>query len=85
MSFKRSSGEISLSPPSKQVKSDSNELCILCDEPCSEKQKYLNDEKWEKFRSTAEEWSGLDRYGSVFRKIDWQSGPIGKLWHKACN
>ena len=91
MSAKRPGSEQLLqAPPLKQSKSDPSEIgnagyiCIVCDAQCHEKQKHLDDEKWENFRLAAKKWSGLDTYGDVFIKTDWKSGWEGKFWHKMC-
>ena len=65
----------------KQARID---LCILCTEPCEEKQKNPDSDDWSAFRKNAEKWRGLDKYGTAADTVDWNSGPIGKLWHKKC-
>ena len=86
MSAKRSGiEEASLIPPPKQAKSETgDDSCFLCESPCWEKQKELNAEQWKTFQLTAQKWSGLDKFGEVFEKTDWHSGPGGKVWHKKC-
>ena len=68
--------------PAKQARV--NEACILCTKPCDEKQKCPSDDDWCTFRENAEKWRGLDKYGTAADTVDWNSGPLGKLWHKSC-
>ena len=81
---KRSS-TLSLSPvlPTKQLRANGNQ-CILCNDFCDEKQKVPNPEHWYQFKENAIKWRGLDKYGTAADTIDWDSGPLGKYWHKSC-
>ena len=40
---------------------------------CNEQHTYTQ-KQWEALRLTAKEWSGLDRYGFVYSKVDWEKG-----------
>ena len=85
MSHLKRSNELTLSPllPSKQSRPNTDVVakCMLCDEPCYEKQKYPSPYDWEQFQIKASKWRGLDRYGGVSDDIDWDSGWLGKYWH----
>ena len=67
----------------KALKDDN--ICIICEESCKEKQKNPNQDQWDDFRENSREWFRIDGdYSSVFGKIEWDSGPSGYLWHKNC-
>ena len=76
---------LSLSPvlPAKQPR-ESNPPCILCHDPCDEKQKLPQDEHWLQFKENVSKWRGLDKYGTAADSIEWDTGPLGKFWHKGC-
>ena len=85
MNFKRSR-TLKLSPvlPSKQARRYEEQHCILCIQPCDEKQKYPSDQEWNIFHANACKWRGLDKYGIMADSVNWRAGPQGKLWHKTC-
>ena len=76
---------LSLSPvlPAKQPR-ESNPPCILCHDSCDEKQKLPQDEHWLQFKENVSKWRGLDKYGTAADSIEWDTGPLGKFWHKGC-
>ena len=74
-------------PPTKKRKNgtpeaSTNGTCFLCNHICDEKHNYT-ESQWEKLKSTAEAWSGLDKYGHVFAQIDWTKGPQS-IFHRRC-
>ena len=74
-------------PPTKKRKNDSakestNGICFLCNQMCDENHNYT-ESQWEKLKSTAEDWSGLDKYGHVFAQTDWTKGPQSNF-HRKC-
>ena len=71
-------------PPPRKIKKSDGPICILCNEPCIEKEKFIHEEKWKSFRSLAEKWKGLEKFGGVLTSVDWESGPHGNMWHKNC-
>ena len=83
--MKKRGSTLSLSPvlPAKQFCANENH-CILCNDPCDEKQKCPKPEDWLQFKANAIKWRGLDKYGMAADTIDWDSGPEGKFWHKGC-
>lgn len=70
-------------PAKKQTRGNEG-ICILCNSFCDEKQKEPQPGDWKKFQEYATKWRGLDKYGQVADTVDWDTGPIGKLWHKNC-
>ena len=75
-------------PPTKrkknesQKKSQDEQLCFLCRQTCDEKHEYT-ETQWQKLKSTAELWSGLDKYGHVFADTDWSGSPKS-IFHRKC-
>ena len=75
-------------PPAKRRKSEDRgniAICILCSEQCEEVRSFT-DSKWEKFKETAKQWKGLDKYGDVYDKIHWDKGasPEQSTFHRNC-
>ena len=52
-------------------KSDTIDLdtCILCKKPCNENKSDFPAASWDKLKSFALEWRGLDRYGDIFETV----------------
>ena len=75
-------------PPTKKKKGESpvelnnDRICFLCKEICDEKHNYT-ESQWQKLKSTAELWLGLDKYGHVFADTDWDKGPKS-TFHRKC-
>ena len=63
-----------------------NLSCILqCGKRCNEDtDAIVTLERWENIKSRAQMWSGLDKFGEVFRTDDWDKGPSGHCIHDAC-
>ena len=81
-----------LAPLLKRKKSidsaSETQKCLICNDPCLEKQKLPANDHWENFRRVAEEWKktkGTDtEFVKVFDKVCWEHGPEGHFWHKDC-
>ena len=68
-----------------QVDGDPPE-CVICTKECKEKQKNPNNEHWWEFHEVAKEWEVLrgHKYYYVLKRVCWEAGPAGHLWHKTC-
>ena len=65
---------IEVGPPTKRKKSSATNvstICLLCKEICSEQHIYTQ-KQWDALKLRAKEWSGLDKYGFVCSKVDWE-------------
>lgn len=40
--------------------------------------------KWQNLREKAANWSGLDKFGTVYESVDWDKGHEGLFMHKEC-
>ncbi|KAK4304157.1 hypothetical protein Pmani_023877 [Petrolisthes manimaculis] len=58
--------------------------CILCYQECHEDKSNTSVEAWTNFKQHAEEWLGLDMYGTVYHEVKWENGPHGIYFHKLC-
>jgi hypothetical protein len=60
--------------------------CILqCGGLCDEATDSITSiERWENLKQKALLWNGLDKFGDVYKTIDWDKGPAGQCVHSAC-
>ena len=72
------------------IKMDGNEKnkCVVCHSECYEHDNdslfNISGEQWTKIQEHARQWEGLDRYGDVYRVVNWQAGSKGQCVHKSC-
>ena len=69
----------------KRKHSDSEKLCLLCDEPCTEDKSKFPSDSWSHMKDKAFLWKGLDTFGDIYDKVDWNKGTIGIYFHKVCH
>lgn len=58
--------------------------CILkCGKPCKSSD-IISQAKWESLQSKSSNWSGLDKFGSVYETTSWKDGPRDHYIHQSC-
>ena len=45
---------------------------------------FTSDKHWENLKKNALLWSGLDKFGEIYKTVDWENGPSGKYIHDSC-
>ena len=58
--------------------------CIICHQVCNEDKSTTTAESWETLRCHAKNWEGLDKFGTLYEKVQWENGPQGVYFHKLC-
>ena len=58
--------------------------CILCHIECEENKSSTGIEAWTNLKQHAQQWVGLDQFGTVFNDVIWENGPNGIYYHKTC-
>lgn len=70
---------------SKETKLPSSRVynkCKLCKEECDKDRSNTSLETWDVIKNHVYKWTGLDRPGSAYTRVDWESDPQGKLYHE---
>ena len=44
--------------------------CISCGKPCTET---ISEERWKNLKDKSEEWIGLDHFGDIYNKTNWDT------------
>lgn len=58
--------------------------CIICDQECDENKSNISEEVWENLKIHAQNWCGLDKFGTLYENVSWENGPSGVYFHKTC-
>lgn len=61
-----------------------SDLCMLCGQVCDEDKSNITDEAWNKIKTYAEQWVGLDTFEKVFASVNWENQPESVYFHKMC-
>ena len=55
--------------------------CISCGKPCTET---ISEERWKNLKDKSEEWIGLDHFGDIYNKTNWDTDRESLFLHKSC-
>ena len=61
--------------------------CVLkCGKPCARRGNtdQITLDKWSKIQITAKEWKGLDKFGDIWNRTNWEDGQRGCFMHNSC-
>ena len=58
--------------------------CIICDKHCDQDRSNTTVDSWNTLKSLAQQWCGLDRFGTIFDSVSWDDVPKGVFFHKLC-
>ena len=56
---------------------------LKCGKPCKSSD-IISQAKWESLQSKTRNWSGLDKFGSVYESTSWKDGPRDHYMHQSC-
>lgn len=64
--------------------SEESHKCILCGQQCDENRANTTPESWNNMKTLAHQWRHLDKFGTVYDTVNWDSGPQDVFFHKTC-
>ena len=65
-----------------------NLQCVLqCNQPCTaaDSLDHITDSKWNQIKEKSLHWKGLEKFGNVYEKVNWEIGPHGLYMHRYCH
>ena len=55
--------------------------CILCGKLCTERET-ISEERWKNLKAKSKEWIGLDHFGDIYNKTNWDTDRESSYLHE---